>query len=86
METNHQCVIENQGLCPQQAKYTVAAFVSGTVCTLGWNYPQFIILQCVTIAAWLHHLQNKSLVILIGLLLTDRRCQQSNNEAAPRAW
>ena len=28
----------------------------------------------------------QSLVILNGLFLTDRRCQQSNNEAAPRAW
>ena len=61
METNPQCIIESQGLCPQQAKYTAAAIVSGTVCTLGWDYPQFIILQCVTITAWLHHLQNNPL-------------------------
>ena len=57
METNQRCVIENQGVSPQPAQYTATVFGSGTVCTVGWDYPQFIILQCVTITVWLHRLQ-----------------------------
>ena len=36
----------NQGFCPKPTQYAATAFGSGTACTLGWDYPQFIIPMC----------------------------------------
>ena len=66
--------------CPQPTQYAATAG-SGTACTWGWDYPQFIIpnvWQSQSVA-------KQSLVILIGLSLIDRCCQQSNNDDVPQS-
>ena len=65
LHTTWQVIYGNQspmcnrksGILPSASPVYCYCSGSGTVCTLGWDYPQFIILQCVTITVWLHHLQ-----------------------------
>ena len=67
--------------CPRPTQYAATAFGSGTACTWGWDYPQFII----PIVWQFQSFAKQSFAILIGLSLTDRCCQQSSNDASPQS-
>ena len=72
---------ENQGFCPQPAQYAGTAFGSGYSVHSRMGLSPVYFSQRPQFQSF----AKQSFVILNGLSLTDRCCQQSNNDAAPQS-